>query len=144
MTRADINDLIYPAGGYTALQIAAQRGLPGLASFLLRKGADVNASPAKSRRGRTALEYAAEYGRLDMVQLLIDAGAEIPAPGTQRSRRLIGFASRNSHDTVVKVLKGHQGERYGGFAVDFMREEFDDDGYDTEPYFDDEDGGFSE
>ena len=61
------------AEGYTCLMMASGNNRPGLVSFLIGKGADVN---ARARDGKTALGLAQEEGHSEVVKLLIAAGAK--------------------------------------------------------------------
>jgi ankyrin repeat protein len=72
---ADVNEAPDrgPAEGYTCLMMASGNNRPGLVSFLIGKGADVN---ARARDGKTALGLAQEEGHSEVVKLLIAAGAK--------------------------------------------------------------------
>jgi len=61
------------AEGYTCLMMAARNDRPELVSFLITKGADVN---ARAKDGKTALALAQEEGHSEGVKLLKAAGAK--------------------------------------------------------------------
>ena len=60
--------------GYTALLVAAERGLTSIVKALLQKGADVHEK--EPRQGRTALVLATANGHADTVQALLEKGAD--------------------------------------------------------------------
>jgi hypothetical protein len=100
----NFNTLAEDPSGYTALHVAALVGHIGVASRLIRNGADVNAPGSRVER-RTALEVAAEYDRLDMVQILIHAGADQHLPRSQRYRKAAKLANDNHHYAVANILE---------------------------------------
>jgi len=104
---ADVNGPIALDSGASALQLAAMRGLLGIARQLLELGARVNADRAE-RHGRTALEGAAEMGRLDMVHFLLEQGARITGRGAWQYLRAVGFARRNGHNAVARLLENRR------------------------------------
>jgi len=61
------------AEGYTCLMMAARNNRPDLVTFLIEKGANVN---ARAKDGKTALALAQEEGHSEMVKLLKVAGAK--------------------------------------------------------------------
>ncbi|KAH6628296.1 hypothetical protein F5144DRAFT_303722 [Chaetomium tenue] len=63
-----------PSSGRSPLSHSAGRGIPGMATLLLEKGADIAQG---DKDGRTPLSYAAEMGHRDMVTLLLENGADI-------------------------------------------------------------------
>jgi len=67
----------------TALHYACMRGLDPVASHLIKKGADVNAS---SNTGFTPLGAAAINGNLSTVKLLLEAGADASSVTSSDSR----------------------------------------------------------
>ena len=78
---ANVNAVLQPderGWGYTALHVVAQNGHTGIASALLRAGADL---AAPTHDGRTALLLACQHSNLSVVQLLLRHGAE-RAPAT--------------------------------------------------------------
>ncbi|KAJ3048647.1 hypothetical protein HK097_010356 [Rhizophlyctis rosea] len=66
--------------GKTALIIAVQKGLNGVVTVLLDRGAQVNAT---DREGSTPLHHAAAYGHFDTVTLLMERGANINVANAQ-------------------------------------------------------------
>ncbi|KAI1323201.1 ankyrin repeat-containing domain protein [Xylariaceae sp. FL0255] len=103
---ADVNAPPCWERGATALQYAAIKGNMSIAKFLLDKGANLNAAPAKYH-GRTCLEGAAENGRLDMVKLLLEQGVKCDREARIYYIRSVGFARRNGHSTIAKILRDH-------------------------------------
>ncbi|OJD19103.1 hypothetical protein AJ78_00889 [Emergomyces pasteurianus Ep9510] len=101
---ADVNGALSQDAGATALQLAAAKGYIGIARQLLELGAEINAARAETK-GRTALEGAAENGRLDMVQFLLDNGAKTEGESVWQYHRAIGFARRNGHRTISRLLE---------------------------------------
>src|SRR5262245_51627992 len=70
---ADVN--AKDSKGFTALMIAAEKGLTPIVQVLLDKGADANDKEPK--QGRTALMLAAGNGHLETVQALLAKGADV-------------------------------------------------------------------
>ena len=72
---ADVNEAPDggPAEGYTCLMMAAGNNRPDLLTFLIDKGAEVN---ARAKDGKTALGLAQEEGHAEVVKLLKAAGAK--------------------------------------------------------------------
>ncbi len=72
---ADVNEAPDrgPAEGYTCLMMAAGNNRSDLVSFLITRGADVN---ARAKDGKTALALAREEGHTEVVKLLKAAGAK--------------------------------------------------------------------
>ncbi|CAG8978638.1 hypothetical protein HYALB_00009454 [Hymenoscyphus albidus] len=95
------------ADGWTALQAAVINFNPNekLISFLLQKGADVNA-PAGKSEGITALQGAAIEGQITIVKRLLELGADPNAPGAEEEGRtaLEGASETGRLDTVVLLL----------------------------------------
>ncbi|KAJ3037812.1 hypothetical protein HDV00_001313 [Rhizophlyctis rosea] len=66
--------------GKTALIIAVMKGLNGVVTVLLDRGAQVNST---DREGSTPLHHAAAYGHFDTVTLLMERGAAINVANAQ-------------------------------------------------------------
>jgi ankyrin repeat protein len=126
---ANINGPWSQDAGATAVQLAAAKGHLGIARRLLELGAEIDARRAELR-GRTALEGAAEQGRLDMVQFLLENGAKTKGDGVWQYHRAIGFARRNGHRTVARLLEDwrewergdYDWSRFPGLLDDKFRE----------------------
>lgn len=97
-------------GGRTALQAACE--VQSLDSetdndcvrFLLDRGADVNAPPARDR-GITALQGAAASGNIEAVLLLLEHGADVDAPGAaKQGRTALEAAAEHGRLDIVKIL----------------------------------------
>ncbi|EEH40376.1 hypothetical protein PAAG_02431 [Paracoccidioides lutzii Pb01] len=130
---ADVNGQLSPDAGATALQLAAAKGYLGIAKQLLERGAQIDAARAGTK-GRTALEAAAEHGRLDMVQFLLENGAKTEGDGAWQYHRAIGFASRNGHLTIARLLEDWRdwtpNDYERGSFDDLLDDEFEDRYYD--------------
>ncbi|OAX83987.1 hypothetical protein ACJ72_01650 [Emergomyces africanus] len=105
------------------------KGYIGIAKQLLELGAEINAARAETK-GRTALEGAAEHGRLDMVQFLLENGAKTEGESTWQYHRAIGFALRNGHRTVARLIEDSRewtsaDHDYSGID-DMLSDEFDE------------------
>jgi hypothetical protein len=110
---------------YTALHRAAERGHEEVVGFLIKKGADVNAT---ANFGWTPLHVAAQRGALSAVKRLVKAGAKVDArtvavpakvgvpPGSspeERPRKIpaipsltpLEMAKEAKHPEVVEYLK---------------------------------------
>ncbi|KAK1762337.1 ankyrin repeat-containing domain protein [Phialemonium atrogriseum] len=104
----DVDGPVAADTGASALQLAAMAGRMGVARRLVGGGALVDRGRAE-RFGRTALEGAAEMGRLDMVHFLLERGARITGWwGTWQYLRAVGFARRNGHLAVARLLEGRR------------------------------------
>ncbi|KAK0702730.1 ankyrin repeat-containing domain protein, partial [Lasiosphaeris hirsuta] len=103
---ADVNGEPAWDSGATALQIAAAKGIIGVAKRLIDLGAHVNA-PGACKNGRTALEAAAEHGKIDMVQLLLSCGADtqLEERGRRQFIRATQLATREGHATTARLLR---------------------------------------
>ena len=78
---------------------AVEGGHHGLASSLLREGADPNAR-VDDKSGRTALHCAAWRGDLEMVKILTGAGADIYARDAEHDSTPLGWA-----ETSIQVTR---------------------------------------
>lgn len=104
-------DLIHAAAhshsGRTALQAAcySMYHAPRLVEYLLNRGVDVNAEPARNG-GYTALQAAALRGYIDIALRLIEAGANVNAPASrgEYGRTAIEAASEYGRGDMVKIL----------------------------------------
>lgn len=69
---ADIEETSVMACGLTPLGVAARDGLEGVVSFLLEKGADLD---ARDSSGRTPLAWATMKGHRGVIMMLAQRGA---------------------------------------------------------------------
>ena len=99
-------DVNTQSSGFTALQIAAERGHTRIVMDLIKAGADVNLAGEK---GVTPLHQAAYKGHDGIVVALITAGADIHKL-TTHGKTALGYAERHNHEKIVKLLK-HFGAR---------------------------------
>ena len=99
-------DVNTQSSGFTALQIAAERGHTRIVMDLIKAGADVNLA---GERGVTPLHQAAYKGHDGVVVALITAGADIHKL-TTHGKTALGYAERHNHEKIVKLLK-HFGAR---------------------------------
>ena len=97
---ADVNAPI-AKGGYTPLMLVALAGSNELASWLIERGAQVN---ARNPGGVTALMIAAASNHPGTVSLLLKAGADASAR-SEDGRTALGIAQSNNSDAVVRVLQ---------------------------------------
>lgn len=88
--------------GWNALHYAASGPSPDLVSWLLAKGAEID---ALSPNGTTALMMAAGYGPLTSVERLLKAGAD-PTRRNQQGMSAADFARRAGHDRLAQQLDG--------------------------------------
>ncbi|MBA4344573.1 MAG: hypothetical protein C0423_20735 [Methylibium sp.] len=88
--------------GWNALHYAASGPSPDLVSWLLGKGAEID---ALSPNGTTALMMAAGYGPLSSVERLLKAGAD-PTRRNQQGLSAADFARRAGHDRLAQQLDG--------------------------------------
>ncbi|KAF4969551.1 hypothetical protein FSARC_3234 [Fusarium sarcochroum] len=90
--------------GFTPLQAAADTGNSDLIEIFLRRGADVNVSPA-TRNGATALQFAAMRGHLGIAKRLIDLGADPNAPAALiNGRTALEGAAENGRLDMLHLL----------------------------------------
>lgn len=86
--------------GYTPLHVAARGGRLEIASFLVEKGADLE---AKNPTGFTPLFLAVLGKRLDAVKLLLDKGAD-PNAQTRFQTTPLFMAAESGHVEVIRLL----------------------------------------
>jgi ankyrin repeat protein len=86
--------------GYQALHLAALRGHPDMAKWLISQGAMVD---EHSNGGFSPLELASKKGKIDVVRCLVEAGAEIN-PGICR-RPLFYSTLRVGHMSFVQSIR---------------------------------------
>ena len=100
---ADINAALSnsSADGLTALLFASNKKMPGLVSYLVSKGADVDHQEAT---GQTALMRAAGEGDLEKVKILIKAGAD-PEIESNAEETALSIAEPREKTTVEEYLK---------------------------------------
>jgi len=101
------------------LMYFAALGRPMVVEALLKKGADVNATPAG---GRTALMCAAERGKKEIVELLIASQADINLVDSHK-RTALSHAATNGYPETVEVLVkagGNPEDKYVGGYTDLM------------------------
>jgi hypothetical protein len=87
-------------GGDTPLHFAAMGDAAGVASMLLRAGADIS---ARNQAGTAPLAVAASNGHTACVQLLLRAGADANAVDDVR-RPALHFAAAQGHTECVQAL----------------------------------------
>lgn len=89
--------------GQKMLHKACRMGDKEIATFLLSKGADVN---AKSSAGRTPLLDALSFGHPDLVPLLVANGADVNAADSLR-RTPVSIAIKGGYTEIVSLLRQH-------------------------------------
>jgi ankyrin repeat protein len=110
---ANVN-LALPAGGETALHMAAVAGKSAAASALLDAGADPNVHVKNGVAtsmfdggaklwGETPLHYAAAYGDEEMIQAMLRAGADRQAQNTHGETPL-EYAGRHKRPRSIRNL----------------------------------------
>lgn len=87
--------------GETALMKAADEGMPGAVSLLIKHGANVN---HRDEDGETALMLAADEGHTNVVEILIKAGAEVNAVNKDGETALM-MAEDEGHDDTAATLR---------------------------------------
>ncbi|XP_055953567.1 uncharacterized protein LOC129989212 [Argiope bruennichi] len=91
-------------GGYTALHIAAEKGLTKIVNILLNKGANVN---KKSDDQLLPLHLASMRGKTDIVMILLSQKSDIDAETIDGHTPLI-FAAERGRNEVVDLLIKHK------------------------------------
>ena len=87
----------------THLMIACEEENIDAVSFLLEKGADVN---AKTGAGNTALMKASEGGYIEAVSMLVEMGADVNAKDNWGMTALMK-ARQRGHEAVVRLIINH-------------------------------------
>ncbi len=87
-----------------ALAAACRHGQVEAASFLLDRGADINAQPGKSG---TALHEAIFANRIDVARLLLQHGASLDVEHAVYAATPLDFASYNGRRAMVEMLLQH-------------------------------------
>ena len=88
------------ADNLTPLHLASVHGQTAIASFLLKKGADINAG---DNENSTALHNAAARGHREIVSLLLNQGAAINSKDDNHMTPL-HFACASGHETCAEIL----------------------------------------
>lgn len=86
--------------GWTPLHYACSGPDNGVAAWLLKQGADIN---ARSANGTTPLMMAARYGAMDLAGFLLKAGADATLVNAQ-SLSAADFARAAGRDSLLKIL----------------------------------------
>jgi ankyrin repeat protein len=101
---ADVN--LY---GWPPLIYAAFNGHAAVVDYLLKKGAEINATTAN---GSTALLFAARFGHLEVVELLLQNNAD-PNIANERGATAIDWALKTENTDIADFLR-----KAGGRAGD--------------------------
>ncbi len=101
---ADVN--LY---GWPPLIYAAFNGHTAVAEYLLKKGAEVNAT---TENGSTALLFAARFGHIEVVELLLRNNAD-PNIANERGATAIDWALKTDNTDIADLLR-----KAGGRAGD--------------------------
>jgi len=105
---ADVN--LY---GWPPLIYAAFNGHAAVVDYLLKKGAEINATTAN---GSTALLFAARFGHLEVVELLLQNNAN-PNIANERGATAIDWALKTENTDIADLLRkagGRAGESAAG------------------------------
>ena len=105
---ADVN--LY---GWPPLIYAAFNGHAAVVDYLLKKGAEINATTAN---GSTALLFAARFGHLEVVELLLQNNAD-PNIANERGATAIDWALKTENTDIADLLRkagGRAGESAAG------------------------------
>lgn len=92
-----INDAFY----IPVLMQAVMDNSTDIATFLIHKGADVNATDGFKM---TCLMWAANHGNIDVVHLLLDKGADKSAED-QNGMTALSAAENKGHKEIIEILK---------------------------------------
>ncbi len=108
----------------TALMATSARGNYKAVSFLLGKGAEVN---AKDRRGRNALMFAARGGSAETVTMLIEKGAQ-PNQTDEDGKSPLIYAAQAGNHAALKALLANRADpdirdNKGETALNYARNE---------------------
>ena len=91
----------------TALMGACQGGHVMMVSYLLERGADVNAKQhCRHWQGVTALMKASSVGNEEIVKILLENGADVHMMNSTGKTALI-VAQIKEHTTIVELIKNH-------------------------------------
>ncbi len=105
---ADVN--LY---GWPPLIYAAFNGHTAVAEYLLKKGAEVNAT---TENGSTALLFAARFGHIEVVELLLRNNAD-PNIANERGATAIDWALKTDNTDIADLLRkagGRAGDQPAG------------------------------
>lgn len=86
--------------GWTPLHYACSGPDNGVAAWLLKQGADIN---ARSANGTTPLMMAARYGAMDLAEVLLKSGADATLVNAQ-NLSAADFARAAGRESLLKVL----------------------------------------
>jgi ankyrin repeat protein len=95
-----------PQFGYTLLITVAERGYEPIVTFLLDKGAHIN---ALSKNGWTALAVAANQGHLPVITTLLAKNADVALANNEGSTALYLAASRG-HPLCLAILLANKAD----------------------------------
>ena len=87
--------------GDTALGLAAERGSPAAAQWLLDRGADIE---TVNNHGSTPLVWASCLGRMAVVRSLVEAGADVNRVTHGRDRHMINYDSRPMVNAMPEAI----------------------------------------
>lgn len=97
--------------GYNAIQLAAERGKPGLVQLLIQAGADVNRLQYEdsgrlrgSQPTPSPLFIAAKRGDLQMVSFLLQQGAVLDCEERSGGKTILAAATRNEDLALLQTL----------------------------------------
>ena len=93
--------------GYTPLMLSVMKKHEGVAIYLIRARADVNAKTLDVQS--TALHYASWHGAYDVVEALIEYGADMIATDAH-GHRAVSVASGSGHRKVRDMIARRSGE----------------------------------
>ena len=92
--------------GWTALMVSAKSSRRDAVSFLIEKGADVNARSTRAA-GNTVLCFAAEGNQPDIVKTLLEHGADINARSGRGPASALDYAAWNGKREAAEILIAH-------------------------------------
>lgn len=103
LIQSGVNVNLPASNGWTALEVAAEKGHVQILEELILHGADINARPA-SRWDRTALQAAVRGRHLEIVRFLIEKGANLNTPGGWTA---LYVAAENGDLQLLELLIEH-------------------------------------